>query len=186
MNKYEKGELVKKILLIAVGVGAVATVIVLPGLGILFKQLEANDYRERARVRDALKRLEKRADIRRRIVKGVEEFILTDKGKQRLLKLVVTELYIPKPTKWDGRWRVLVYDIPDKMDIERRELNRVVSEMGMQALQRSVFISPYPCREQIDIVVTFYRLQKYISYFEADHYEGSDNLMLDFGLKPTR
>ena len=183
MEKFDRGELVKKILLVAVAGGAIATALVLPGLGILFKQFGARSSSERYRIKRTVKRLEEQSVIKRRIKNGKEEFVVTKKGKKRLSALLIEDLYIEKPKKWDGRWRVLIYDIPNKMDLERRELNSVISQIGMKAIQKSVFVSPYPCKSQIDLVANHYRLNKYLEYFEADYFEGTSDLLKHFDLK---
>ena len=183
MKSYKHGELAKKILLIAVAGGAIAAVMVLPGLGVIFKHFGADSAKERYRVKRTVKRLEEQGVIKHRIKNGKEEFVVTKKGKTHLAELLVDDLFIRQPAKWDGRWRVLIYDIPNKKDLERRELNRVVSEIGMKSVQQSVFVSPYPCKAQIDAIARHYDLDKHLAYFEADYFEGANDLLNHFKLK---
>lgn len=187
MQSFNKGELAKKILLAAVGTAAIATVMVLPGMGILLKMFNADDSKQRWRVKRALKRLEEKKFIARKIVKGKEVFVVTKYGKDRIDKYFMNDLEI-KPNKWDGRWRVLMFDIPERQGGGRirRDVSRQLRAMGMKAVQNSVFITPFPCKEQLDTVAAFFKIKKYFLYLEADTYEGADNLLKFFELKKMR
>lgn len=183
MKTYDKGELAKKILLAAVGTAAIATVLVLPGMGILLKMFNADDSKEQWRLRRALKRLEERRFIARKVVRGKEVFVVTKYGKDRIDKYFMADLEI-RPKKWDGRWRVLMFDIPERQGGGRirRDVSRQLREMGMKAVQNSVFITPFPCKEQLDIVAAFFKIKKHFLYLEADTYEGVDDLLKFFDL----
>ncbi|MEX0913104.1 MAG: hypothetical protein WDZ56_01085 [Candidatus Paceibacterota bacterium] len=185
MQKFDKGELTKKILLAAVAGGALATVIVLPGMGILFKMFSANTYQERYRVQRTLDRLEKQELIVRRIKNGKEERVLTNKGKKKLTKLLVKDLYIERVKKWDGKWRIVMFDIPEEKGIIRRDVSSQLREIGMKAVQNSVFVTPFPCKAQLDAITSFHDIQKHFIYLEAETFEGPGNLINHFGLKKT-
>lgn len=184
MTKYEKGELAKKILLTVVGVAVVGTVLVLPGMAILLKMFNVDGARERGRLMRAIKRLEQQKVISRRIKNGEEEFVVTKYGKDCIDKYLVTDLNIPREKKWDGKWRVLMFDIPEKerRGRTRRDVSRQLRNIGMQAVQNSVFVSPFPCKEQIEAVINFFKVKKHFIYFEADTYEGVEDLLKHFKL----
>ncbi len=181
MKAYDRGEIAKKILLAAVGTAAFATILVLPGMGILLKMFNADDSKEKWRLKRALKRLEEQRFIARKVVRGKEVFVITKYGKDRIDKYLMADLHI-KPQKWDGRWRVLMFDIPEKQGGGRirRDVSRQLREMGMKAVQNSVFITPFPCKEQLDTVAAFFKIKKYFMYLEADTYEGADDLLRFF------
>lgn len=185
MDKHQKGELAKKILLAAAGSAAIATVVVLPGLGILFKMLDAKDSRERQRIKQALKQLEAKKVISRRIVKGRERYVVTKYGKDRIDKYLMADLNIPREQQWDGRWRILMFDIPEKNKGGRirRDVSAQIKIIGMHQLQNSVFISPWPCYEQLNLIANYFKVKKYFVYIEADIYEGTDNLLKKFELQ---
>jgi len=44
---------------------------------------------------------------------------------------------------WDGSWRIVIYDVPEKNRILRNKLHRVLNELGFKNLQRSVLLSPF-------------------------------------------
>lgn len=45
--------------------------------------------------------------------------------------------------KWDGNWRVLIFDIPEKAKRLRDDLRAIIAILGFKQLQKSVWISPY-------------------------------------------
>src|SRR3989344_4076427 len=48
-----------------------------------------------------------------------------------------------KSKKWDGKWRIIIFDIPQELHRERNILRRRLRSMGFYMLQKSVFIFPY-------------------------------------------
>src|SRR3989339_15449 len=46
---------------------------------------------------------------------GTTTLILSENGKQRVLRFNIDKLEIKKPEKWDGKWRIIMFDIPEKL-----------------------------------------------------------------------
>jgi len=92
---------------------------------------------------------------------------LTEKGKKQAWKIGFNRLKIPKPKKWDGKWRMIIFDVPENKKIVREALRRKIQELGFQELQKSVFIYPYPCDKEIGIVVDFFKARKFVKQFIA-------------------
>ena len=65
---------------------------------------------------------------------------------------------------WDGKWRLVVFDIPEKLRKGRDALRAKIKELGFYELQKSVFVFPYECRDEIDFIVEFFGLRKYVRY----------------------
>lgn len=187
MKSYDRGELAKKILLAAVGTAVFATILVLPGTSILLKMFKANEPKEKWRLKRTLKRLEEKKFIARKVVRGRETFVVTKYGKDCIDKYFMADLQIAHK-KWDGRWRVLMFDIPERAGGGRirRDVSHQLRDMGMKAVQNSVFITPFPCKEQLDTVAAFFKVKKHFMYLEADTYEGADDLLRFFELDKYR
>jgi len=92
---------------------------------------------------------------------------LTKKGKKHAKKLGFNKLKIAKPKRWDGKWRMIIFDIPENKKIVREALRKKIQELGFQELQKSVFIYPYPCNKEIEIVVKFFKAEKFVKQFIA-------------------
>ena len=42
------------------------------------------------------------------------EIVLTKDGRKKALSFKIDEIKIKKPERWDGKWRIVVFDIPEK------------------------------------------------------------------------
>jgi len=88
---------------------------------------------------------------------------LTEKGKFRALNYYFKNIKI-KEKKWDGKWRMLIFDVPEKLRKGRNALRWKIKRMGLYELQKSVFIIPYECKEEVSFVVDFFGLEDYVNY----------------------
>ncbi|MEK7101834.1 MAG: CRISPR-associated endonuclease Cas2, partial [Patescibacteria group bacterium] len=53
---------------------------------------------------------------------------------------------------WDGKWRVVIFDIREKRRRIRQKLRILLAGAGMVRLQDSVWVHPHPCDEFIALV----------------------------------
>ncbi len=54
--------------------------------------------------------------------------------------------------QWDGRWRLILFDVPEVRRHARTRLRRYLRDRGFGYLQNSVWITPYPVTEQRDLL----------------------------------
>ena len=54
---------------------------------------------------------------------------------------------------WDGRWRLVLFDVPVGHDSHRRLLRRYLHDRGFGCLQGSVWVTPDPMEEEKQILV---------------------------------
>lgn len=92
-------------------------------------------------------------------------FELTHAG----IKVVEYDALFIKPQKWDGKWRLFMFDVPEPMRNKRVAIGWKVVEMGMLAFQKSVYISPFPCEQELLKAVRFLHLEKHIRLFTAEN-----------------
>jgi len=81
------------------------------------------------------------------------EITITKKGREKALAQMMREFKLRKKDRWDGQWRIVMFDIPRKNNWVRNELRKKLKEIGMHQLQQSVFVYPYPCEAEIDLWV---------------------------------
>jgi phenylacetic acid degradation operon negative regulatory protein len=55
--------------------------------------------------------------------------------------------------EWDGRWRLVLFDVPVAQDSHRKRLRRYLRDKGFGYLQKSVWITPDPLEEERQILV---------------------------------
>src|SRR3989344_3100838 len=99
---------------------------------------------------------------------GETELILTDKGRARVLDFDIDLIEIKKPWRWDGKWRVLTYDIPVRFRKAREAFRLKISELGLAPMQKSVWIYPYDCLDEIMFVANYFGVEKFIDFLEVD------------------
>ena len=80
---------------------------------------------------------------------------LTENGKKRAGKYQINDLKIEIPNKWDGKWRVIIFDIPDISKTVRNIFRTKLKEFNFYSLQKSVWVYPYECRKEIEILRNF-------------------------------
>lgn len=96
---------------------------------------------------------------------------LTNKGKKRMVEFSIDTLHIRKPKKWDGKWRMLLFDIPTKPKIynqAREALRAKIKELGFFQMQKSVWVCPYECEDELLFVAEMYYVEKYIEILTVE------------------
>ncbi|MEK7500873.1 MAG: CRISPR-associated endonuclease Cas2 [Patescibacteria group bacterium] len=113
---------------------------------------------------------------------GLVELTLTDKGKSKVLTYNPNFIELVKPRKWDNKWRVIVFDIPEKRRKVRDALRGHLRQLGFYELQKSVFVHPYPCNDIFDFLVELYNIRKHVRFILAEDLDNSLDLRDRFDL----
>lgn len=93
---------------------------------------------------------------------------LTNKGKERIKELSIDTLAIPQPQKWDKKWRMVIFDIPNKFVKAREALRKKLKELGFYQLQKSVWAYPYPCQDEILFIAEIFKIQSFINILTVE------------------
>lgn len=94
---------------------------------------------------------------------GTIALLLTKKGRLKSLNKQLDNIK-NKKEKWDGKWRMVAFDIPERHKKGRDALRQKLKKIGFCELQKSVFITPYKCKEEISLLVKFFNLDKYVRF----------------------
>ena len=81
--------------------------------------------------------------------------------------------------KWDGKWRILSYEIPEKKRELRDKLRREVASWGLGSWHRSFWLTPHPIINSLKDLVQNKEEQQYIQAFEADHVFGKQEELIE-------
>lgn len=105
---------------------------------------------------------------KRKIIKigkvGSKTFIeLTEKGKRKKLYYDLECLRIPKQELWDGKWRILMFDIPEAKKTAREALRSRLKQLNFVQFQKSVWAYPYFCNNEIDFITEYFSIAKYVN-----------------------
>jgi|TARA_Y100000310_G_scaffold63585_1_gene59069 DNA-binding transcriptional regulator PaaX len=161
---------VEKILLMTIAaVGILAVVAVAPGVGPALRVFGAGKRKYPQKyVNDAISRLKGKGYITFEERGGKRYLRLTSAGKERLEEYHRGEKALKKPKRWDGKWRLIAFDIKEKKRNVRDRLRRELTSLGFMRLQNSVWIYPYDCEEVITMLKADCKIGKDVLYVVAD------------------
>ena len=106
---------------------------------------------------------------------------LTSKGILRAINYKFRRLYNKKDT-CDGKWRMAAFDIPRECEKGRKALVYRLKTGGFYEMQESIFLYPYDCKEEIDLLAEFFKIKKYIRFGLLDYIDGQDGIKYKFGI----
>ncbi|OHB21273.1 MAG: CRISPR-associated endonuclease Cas2 [Parcubacteria group bacterium RIFCSPLOWO2_01_FULL_48_18] len=113
---------------------------------------------------------------------GMVTVVLTAKGEKRVLRYNLEEMKLKKSASWDHKWRIVIYDVPSDKRTARNALNEYMKRLGFYRLQKSVWIYPYECRDEIDFVSSVFEVREYCLYITANRFEYDKVLTVFFKL----
>lgn len=93
--------------------------------------------------------------------KGRTGISLTSEGERKAGLIRTTKMLANKlseKNKWDGYWRIVIFDLRVGKDIERNAIRALLKRCGFIMMQRSVWIYPYDCSKEIEFVSSFFKL----------------------------
>lgn len=107
---------------------------------------------------------------------------ITKDGMLRALTYHVNTLQIKKSKQWDRKWRVIIFDIPERYRQLRDVFRMRLRQLGLYLLQESVYISPYPCFDEVEFLRELYDIAFTVRYLLVAEVEDDDFLKHHFGL----
>jgi hypothetical protein len=114
---------------------------------------------------------------------GELTLVLSNKGEKKVLSYNLTTLQLKVPKKWDGKWRIVMFDIPEHLKVVRESLRFHLNEVGFLKLQKSAFIHPSDCQDVIEYLVEFYNIRQFVRFIIADTIDNELHFKHKFGLK---
>jgi DNA-binding transcriptional regulator PaaX len=164
--------------------GLIALAIAAPNAVQLLRFFKKNDrrYRAPAYVNKTIQRLHRQGLIYVFEQNGEEVVRLTEKGQRELLRYQLKEKRLKK-WRWDGKWRLLIFDIEEKRRFARDRARDDMLSFGFIRLQDSVWVYPYECEKVVELLKAQYRIGKEMLYIVTEHLDGDDVLKKKFGIK---
>ncbi len=148
-------------------------------LGISTRKSKSPTYR----IRDAFRKLQAKGLLEYKQGPRGWSAHLTEAGRKHAKVLDRQEtIKIQKPKRWDGRWRVVIFDIWERRRSTRDRLRRMLKRAGFYKVQNSVWVHPYDCEELISFLKVHMRLGNGVLYMIADGIEHDAGLRKHFDL----
>lgn len=111
----------------------------------------------------ALKRLRERG-----LIDFVDDqklaYRLTDNGKQE----AVWESIKNDNKKWDGKWRIVIFDVPEKRRVARDLLRENLKKWGFVAWQQSVWVTKKDCLKPLSNFIKSVGISDWVIVLESD------------------
>jgi len=189
MGKTEEGArrlrrlgLIQRAVLGTIGaVGILAIAAVAPNAVAAFGLLGRKKHRFKYQSDNVLTRLAQQGYVSFEERNGKRFARITDIGKQTLLRNGVT--FSKKIRfRWDKRWRVIIFDIPEKRRRVRDALRETMKSFGFFRLQDSVWVYPYDCEDIIGLLKVDLHLGGSVIYLVVEKMENDKHLKKTFGL----
>jgi len=172
--KFQRENKLLKAIILILGVGMAMTS---PYFGLylsrgiakeIFKRLDSDKSFGEDDIRKSLYQLKRHRFIEYKILPNNEVRVeLTKKGKKRFEIYNFEDLKIKSSKKWDRKWRIVIFDIPEKKKVAREILREKLKKLGFFRIQKSVWVYPYECKDEINFVCEFFNVENYVLYFSA-------------------
>ena len=107
---------------------------------------------------------------------------ITKKGRALLQSMEAAEALASSKERWDGRWRILIFDIPEERKVLRDKIRRTLQGIGFVRLQDSIWIYPYSCEDYAALLKAELKVGKELLYIIADEIEGVELIKQHFRL----
>lgn len=155
----------QRAVLVSVGIaGILAVTVVAPNALRLLETTGINAHL-RYRAKSALGRLKAKGEIEFVERDGQKFARLTARG-EKILALHQEQMALQerKPRRWDRRYRLVIFDIPERRRRTRDQLRAVMREAGFLRVQDSAWVYPYDCEEFIALLKAQLHLGKDVLY----------------------
>ncbi|WHY59278.1 phenylacetic acid degradation operon negative regulatory protein PaaX [Peribacillus simplex] len=145
-------------------------------IGSLIRLLKEFGHNEQG-VRVAVSRMVKQGWIQSEKQGNKSYYFLTDRGVQRMDE-AANRIYKMKPNEWDGKWRILMYTIPEDKRQLRDDLRKELLWSGFGSFSSGCWISPNDLEKQINRLIEKYDIKKYVDFFISEYKGPKENQSL--------
>jgi len=107
---------------------------------------------------------------------------LTKKGLNKIKEFDIANIKIIPLKIWDRKWRIVIFDIPEKFKQNRQVFQGRLKLLGFIMIQRSVWVCPYPCEKEIQKIAKLYEVDSFVNYITATELDIQSKLLKEFKL----
>lgn len=146
--------------------GIITAAAVAPGVLVALKPFARKSRPfERYDVDRALKRLIRNGFVEEVAHGRTVRCQITDRGREYLMRCELAHAEFIPPKKWDGKWRLVVFDVPERWRYLRDNLRGHLVRLGLYPIQKSVWLFPYPCDDIVRLIKVDLGLGRNVQYF---------------------
>ncbi len=133
-----------------------------------------NNYRvKKAKVLRALKKLEKNEVLDIQENDGKVTVYLKNENHPKIVEYSIKILldFKKKNKQWNGKWFLVFFDVPETQRNKRDYLRRYLIKLGFYQYQKSVYLFPYECEREVELIKRIVEGAKYMKYIIAEKIE---------------
>ena len=105
---------------------------------------------------------------------------LTRKGRTKLKTVSIEKIIIKRPKKWDGKLRVVIFDLPKKFNREREIFREKLKNLFFVRIQKSVYMHPFKCTAEISEIVQRLGIRDYVLVMISDAIQSERKIIEEF------
>ena len=165
--------------------GILVVAIAAPNAARLFKDLNIASQNPAHRFRERISVLRKKGLLKWNCVHGTYTLELTRAGRDYAKRIHLRTIKISEPRKWDGMWRIVIFDIPEKKRWLRDKVRHLLDDLGLYRLQDSVWVHPYDFEEILEILKKDLKVGSEMRYVVAAAIEWDEPMREHFSLGTT-
>lgn len=149
----------------------------------IFKSIKKQKEKKR-KVFRVLKNLEKKQIINIREEGDNVYVLIKNKNHPQVIKYSIKSLldFKKKNKKWNGKWFIVFFDVPEIQRNKRDYLRKFLKTLGFYQYQQSVYIFPFDCKKEIDLIKRIIEGAKYMKYIIADDIEDEEKIKKFFNI----
>lgn len=136
-------------------------------IGSLIRLLKEFGHNEQA-VRVAVSRMLKQGWVKSEKQGHKSYYYLTPRGVQRVEE-AAERIFKLNPHEWDGKWRILMYTIPEDKRQIRDELRKELYWSGFGSFSNGCWISPNNLEKEVELLIEKYKIKPYVDFFVSDY-----------------
>ena len=163
--------------------GALTVFSVMPGLTIVAGRYKRAQYYSKKQLYDARENLKKCGYIETDRIHDKPRVRLTKKGEEYFQKMIFEEARLSSQSEWDGKWRFVLFDIPLGHTKARDALRWRLRALGFFQYQKSVWVYPYPCKDEVLFVADHFGVGRFVEVLEVTELTNDKNLKKHFELQ---
>lgn len=183
-KRLQLGPISKKVLIL-LGTGIALGLSSRPDQYFRILKSAADEWRgiDKRNLRDSIRRLYQSKLIGyKECENGDVALTITNSGKQKVLRYNIDTLRLKKAKEWDKQWRIVISDIPEHKKGERNAFAATLKRLGFHPLQKSVYIYPHDCKDEVDFITEIYNLRPYVRFIIAQEIDTALELKQKFKL----
>ncbi len=134
------------------------------------------------RITDTIALLAKQGFISVGTIDNQKVYTITIKGRDKLARAQAVGKVVD-PTRWDGRYYFITFDIPEAQKVARNQIIIDLKHAGFLNYSKGLWLSPYNPTKYIEATRKRYNLGQNIRLIVASHLEDETKIKRHFKLQ---